>query len=166
MTRAATVAHQFVDVVPDTLQQGIVYVCIPYTTAVHLCLCGCGGEVATPIKPTGWRLGFNGVAISLDPSIGNWSFTCRSHYWITDGRVRWDRQWGPAEVAFARAREDAHRERHFDDSAPKPVGADTTASLVGQPASPARRVSAWLRPDSWLRRWRKRRGARPDRKSR
>jgi Family of unknown function (DUF6527) len=80
MTRRTTIQHQFVDTVPDALQEGVVYVCIPYTTAVHRCLCGCGEEVVTPIRPTGWSLTFDGVTVSLHPSIGNWDFPCRSHY--------------------------------------------------------------------------------------
>jgi len=27
--------------------------------------------------------------VTLDPSIGNWSFPCRSHYRIRNNRVRW-----------------------------------------------------------------------------
>jgi purine nucleoside permease len=60
-----------------------------YATVVHKCMCGCGKEVATPISPTDWCLTFNGDSISLDPSIGNWSFPCRSHYWIRNNRVLW-----------------------------------------------------------------------------
>jgi Family of unknown function (DUF6527) len=32
---------------------------------------------------------FDGRSISLDPSIGNWGFQCRSHYWIKNNRVVW-----------------------------------------------------------------------------
>ena len=30
----------------------------------------------------------NGMT-TLDPSIGNWSFACRSHYFMRKGRVVW-----------------------------------------------------------------------------
>ena len=33
---------------------------------------------------------FDGRTISLNPSIGNWSYPCRSHYWIKGNRVVWD----------------------------------------------------------------------------
>lgn len=152
MIRVATVAHRFVDVVPDTLDQGVVYVCIPYTTAVHLCLCGCGEEVITPIKPTGWKLGFNGVAVSLSPSIGNWSIACRSHYWITDGRIRWASQWHSGEVALAREHEDAQREMYFASAVPIPSGPGLTEGHTDQPSTSSQRWPAWLRPSSWMRR--------------
>ncbi|MEO8390684.1 DUF6527 family protein [Polaromonas sp.] len=83
------VNHQFVRVVPDKLQEGVLYVSIEYATVVHKCMCGCGKEVAMPISPTDWCLTFDGDSISLDPSVGNWSFPCRSHYWIRNNQVLW-----------------------------------------------------------------------------
>jgi hypothetical protein len=32
-------------------------------------------------------MSFNGDAVSLHPSVGNWNLRCRSHYVIRDGRV-------------------------------------------------------------------------------
>lgn len=152
MTRRTTIQHQFVDTVPDTLHEGVVYICIPYTTAAHLCLCGCGEEVVTPIRPVEWSLTFDGDTISLSPSIGNWGFTCRSHYWITRNRVRWARQWTSAEIDTARHREEAHRTQYFAGATPTP-----TPSTSATPDDPsrrpdlARRVARWFRL-SWLRR--------------
>lgn len=156
MTRRITVQHQFVDIMPDTLQEGVVYVCIPYTTAVHLCLCGCGEEVVTPIRPTGWSLTFDGVAVSLHPSIGNWAFRCRSHYWITRNRVRWDRQWTHAEVTTARRREDANRTHYFAGATLTPPQSNLNTDTPNRRPTTARRVTQWLRPSNWLRRERRR----------
>ena len=72
--------HEFVEFIPDELEQGTVYVSIRFATASHLCVCGCGNKVVTPIRPTDWTLTFDGKTISLNPSIGNWSFPCQSHY--------------------------------------------------------------------------------------
>lgn len=83
------VTHQFVEIVPDKLQEGILYVSMEYATVVHKCMCGCGKEVATPLSPTDWYLTFDGDSVSLHPSVGNWSFPCRSHYWIRHNRVLW-----------------------------------------------------------------------------
>ncbi len=55
-----TVQHRFVEVIPDQLEEGIVYISIQYGTAVHKCVCGCGNEVVMPISPTDWKLGFDG----------------------------------------------------------------------------------------------------------
>jgi hypothetical protein len=47
---------------------------------------------------------FDGESVWLRPSIGNWSFPCRSHYWIVRaGQVRWARTWSEEEVRSARA---------------------------------------------------------------
>ena len=104
MTGVARFEPRFVTSVPAELEPGILYISIQYATALHLCACGCGREVVTPLAPDKWSMTFDGAAVSLRPSIGNWSFSCRSHYWIgPGGRVRWDRTWSDAEVARARA---------------------------------------------------------------
>ena len=87
--RRRSLCHEFVEFVPDQLHEGVLYISLAYNTAVHKCCCGCGNEVVTPISPVDWTLGYNGESITLRPSIGNYSFECRSHYWITRNRVDW-----------------------------------------------------------------------------
>lgn len=41
--------HEFVEFIPDELEQGTIYVSIRFATASHRCLCGCGNKVVTPI---------------------------------------------------------------------------------------------------------------------
>ena len=65
--------HRFCKHIPDSLEPGILYVSMEYATAVHSCCCGCGEEVVTPFTPTDWKMTFDGRAISLWPSVGNWS---------------------------------------------------------------------------------------------
>lgn len=101
--RRATLTHQFVQHVPDKLEDGVVYVSIEFATAIHKCMCGCGQEVVIVLSPTDWRLIFDGESISLDPSIGNWGFPCRSHYWITRNRVRWAEVWSDEQIERGRA---------------------------------------------------------------
>ena len=81
--------HKFVEFIPEKLENEVIYISMNYATAVHKCACGCGCEVITPFSPTDWKLIFNGESISLHPSIGNWSFSCRSHYWIKNNRIQW-----------------------------------------------------------------------------
>jgi hypothetical protein len=107
--------HEFVEFIPDQLKNGTIYISIPYATVVHKCCCGCGTEVVTPLSPTDWTLVFDGESISLDPSIGNWSFACKSHYWIRRNRVRWAEQWSEERIKLARSHERAAKERYFDD---------------------------------------------------
>lgn len=113
MRRGKTLTHKFVKFIPDVLMDGTLYVSMQYATAVHKCCCGCGKEVVTPLSPTDWKLIFDGRTISLDPSIGNWSFECQSHYWIRNNRVRWAAQWSPEEIALGRARDRLAKERYF-----------------------------------------------------
>lgn len=82
MMRHPRLSHQFVHFVPKEPEAGVLYVSIEYTVAVHLCCCGCGEKIVTPIDPGGWKLTFDGETVSLRPSIGNWQLPCRSHYVI------------------------------------------------------------------------------------
>lgn len=91
------VQHRFVEFIPDELEDGILYISLKYCTAIHKCVCGCGNEVVTPISPTDWQLTFDGKTISLYPSIGNWNFKCKSHYWITNNKIRFARKWEPCD---------------------------------------------------------------------
>jgi hypothetical protein len=87
--RADRIDHEFVEFVPEQLAEATLYISMGYATAIHLCLCGCGQRVVTPLSPTDWRLTYDGESVSLDPSIGNWSFRCRSHYVIRRNHVIW-----------------------------------------------------------------------------
>lgn len=80
--------NEFVEFVPDKLNEGVLYISMPYRTVTHLCACGCQREVVTPLSPTDWHLIFNG-AVTLEPSVGNWNFPCQSHYFVLSGRVKW-----------------------------------------------------------------------------
>lgn len=82
-----TFTAQFVETFPDELENGILYVSLTFNTAVHLCACGCGMQTVTKLSPKEWCMTYNGATISLYPSIGNWGFKCRSHYWLKDSKA-------------------------------------------------------------------------------
>lgn len=124
--------HRFVEYIPDSLDDDVLYVSLPFRTAVHRCACGCREEVVTPLGPAEWRLTYDGETISLAPSVGNWNFACRSHYVIRNGRIRWARSRSPDEVSEARAKTRERRLRYF---ARRCDGDD------GNPGAPARRES-------------------------
>lgn len=105
--------HEFVDVIPEKPEPGRLYVCMQYATAVHLCCCGCGREVVTPLSPAQWRMSFDGESVSLHPSIGNWSLPCRSHYVIRNGRVLTAGRWTDEEIEQGRSRDRRARDRLF-----------------------------------------------------
>ena len=113
LSRQRQLKHRFVEHIPRELQDGVLYVSIPFKTAIHKCCCGCGNEVVTPLSPEDWSLTYDGDSISLSPSIGNWSFRCKSHYWIVRNRIRWARVWTAKEIEEVRARDREIKERHL-----------------------------------------------------
>ena len=133
MSRLTQIAHRFVETVPKELEDGVLYISIPYTTAVHRCACGCGNRVVTPIRPKKWHLTFNGEAVSLDPSVGNWSFPCQSHYWIESDRILWAGQMSKEKIERLRTREGRRR---------------GTRALEGPRAAPEPAVEAFVEPTS------------------
>jgi hypothetical protein len=94
--------HVFVDVMPKSLERGKLYISLKYNAVLHLCACGCGNEVSTPLNPTQWKMSYNGATVSLTPSIGNWSYPCKSHYFITNNEVRWSGNWDNNKIQQAR----------------------------------------------------------------
>ena len=100
--KTKTLQHRFVENIPDDVEEGILYISLPYCIAMHKCVCGCGNEVSTPISPAGWEMTFNGESVSLSPSIGNWSYPCQSHYFIVKGKVRHVLKWTSDEIERGR----------------------------------------------------------------
>jgi hypothetical protein len=115
MGRKQILVHEFVDYIPDEIKNGVVYISILYATAVHKCCCGCGNEVVTPISPTDWQLSFDGQSVSLFPSIGNWSFDCKSHYWIIRNKVRWARRMTLEEIETGRVNDRFRKLEYFEN---------------------------------------------------
>jgi len=109
-----TLVHRFVEKIPDQIEEGVIYVSIPFETVIHRCCCGCGSEVITPLSPTDWSLTFNGESISLEPSVGNWSFECKSHYWITENKVIWSTRWNSKRIEEGRKEDFEAKVRYFE----------------------------------------------------
>lgn len=105
--------HRFVTNIPRELQPGVIYISMEFATAMHLCCCGCGEQVVTPLTPTDWRLTYDGETVSLSPSIGNWNYACRSHYFIRKSKVEWSLSWSDRRIAVCRERDRARKEIYF-----------------------------------------------------
>lgn len=106
---------QIVHYMPKELKPGILYVSEEFGAAAHLCACGCGTIVRTPLGPTEWSLEKTEHGPSLDPSVGNWQEPCKSHYWIERGEVKWAKKWSPEEIAKGRRREEERRTAYYED---------------------------------------------------
>lgn len=139
--RRSSYSHVFVDNLPDKLDDGTLYVCMKYATSAHNCLCGCGREVVTPIHPTKWQLSFDGVNVSLYPSVGSWSLACKSHYWLQNGRASWADSWSDDEIRAARARDLTAQDNYFKTTAAQPA---TPKIVTTPPRSLWRVVADWF----------------------
>jgi hypothetical protein len=84
--------HEFVDFIPSEIEEDVLYISIEYDMAKHKCACGCGADIVTTLSPARWKLTYDGETVSLNPSIGNWSHTCKSHYYIINNNVKWASQ--------------------------------------------------------------------------
>lgn len=107
--RQACLSPRFVEFVPEQLEDGILYISRRFRTAVHKCCCGCGEEVITPLSPVDWSLREEGDAVSLHPSVGNWSIPCQSHYWIRRNKVIWAEKMSKERIELGRKIDHAAR---------------------------------------------------------
>jgi hypothetical protein len=100
--------------VPKTLVHGVLYVSEEFDAAVHLCACGCGSKVSTPLGPTEWRFQESPAGPTLTPSVGSWQLPCKSHYFIRNGNIVWSGRWTPEQVAAGRKKEEHRRRAYYD----------------------------------------------------
>lgn len=115
-----------------SLDRGKLYVCCRYRAVTHLCACGCGVEINTPLHPTGWTLRYDGVSVSLSPSVGNWSEKCQSHYWITNNRIRWCPTWPWDKILQTRRARDTELEHYFDTNTDPRTGGSVPKSRLAR----------------------------------
>ena len=108
-----TIKHKFVKFIPKIIKDGILYISVPYATATHKCACGCGEIVVTPIRPTDWNLIWNGITVSISPSIGNWSLPCKSHYFIEENKIIWAKKWSFSKIKLNRKKDKIKKKKYF-----------------------------------------------------
>lgn len=138
MNAPQSIRHEFVEFIPEEVEEGVLYISIPYATTTHLCACGCGNKVVLPLHPTHWKLTFDGETVSMSPSVGNWSFSCQSHYWIKNGRIEWAPKWSKERIERGRTEDREGRERYLRPDADGQVRA-------GEVTKPRGRISRLLR---------------------
>ena len=96
----------------------------------------------TPLSPTDWKLIFDGKTVSLEPSIGNWGFPCRSHYWVTNKRAVYAEDWSQARVNANRARDRPTKDKYYGTS-------NEGEAMPPQPDIPAAAPPFWRKLLSW-----------------
>lgn len=132
----------FVEEVPTQMRPGVLYVSMECATAMHLCACGCGAETVTPLSPTDWVLFYDGEAVTLHPSIGNWSLPCRSHYFIEDGKVVWAAPMTDAAINRGRAWDRTRKAAFYSKQAQKMAPALTVEEKGEAPFKPHKEETA------------------------
>jgi Family of unknown function (DUF6527) len=137
--RFSQLTPRFVETIPETIEPGILYVSMSLASSIHLCACGCGQEVITPLSPTDWKLYYDGENVSLEPSIGNWGFTCRSHYWLRGGKVRWSESMSVSQVEGGRVRDQQLKSDYYES---KRVTPERLPDVNQEESSPPQQ--AWL----------------------
>jgi hypothetical protein len=150
MSRLAGIDHEFVELIPADPVEGIIYISIPYATATHRCVCGCGEKVVTPLSPTDWRLTFDGVSVSLHPSVGNWSFPCQSHYFIRRNRIDWARPMSREKIEAGRARDARAKQRYFEHGEVPRKRDKKIQTALGTEGGKAETRGLWSRVWHWL----------------
>ena len=137
--------HRFCTHIPEALEPGVLYVSMEYATAAHSCCCGCGEEVVTPFTPTDGKMTFDGRAISLWPSVGNWTLPCRSLYVVREGAVLEAEPWSDEEIAAERQRDRAAKVRYYGTAAKIELDEETLGDAEDGPV----RISWWQRAWNW-----------------
>lgn len=147
-----TLTPHFVGHFPQQLEPGALYLAMEFATAAHLCACGCGRKVITPFSPTDWQMTFDGEAVSLKPSIGNWSFPCRSHYWIRAGHIKWSTSMSDEAIKLGRARDVQNKARHEASRTGSQVPPPPTApqDIYTQSPTGKQQGGLWRRIRAWL----------------
>ena len=112
--RISRFVMEHVHFIPTELKAGVLYVSQEFGAAAHLCACGCGSKVRTPLGPASWSIEETRKGPTLDPSVGNWQKPCRAHYWIIRGEVIWAEDWTPEQIAAGRRHEEQQRRFHYE----------------------------------------------------
>lgn len=89
---AVTLVPCFVQSIPkeaDEIKDGYLYICLRYNMIVHRCPCGCNGLSEIGLNRRTRTFIYDGVGVTLEPSVGARALPCRSHYWIRDNQVLW-----------------------------------------------------------------------------
>lgn len=110
-----TVELHRVHYMPRELKPGILYVSEEFAIAGHMCPCGCGNKIITPLGATDWSLTIEDGKPTLFPSIGNWQIPCKSHYWIDEGTIKWSYQWSEKQILAGRKREEQRRKVYYNN---------------------------------------------------
>jgi hypothetical protein len=79
--------YQAVERIPKLLSDGVVYHNEEFQLAALLCACGCGHRI-TLLVPDSHQVSSEGGLATIRPSIAVCDAPCKSHYFVTAGKVK------------------------------------------------------------------------------
>jgi hypothetical protein len=91
-------SYQAVERIPKLLSDGIVYHNEEFQLAALLCACGCGHRV-TLLVPDSHQVSSEEGLATIRPSIAVCDAPCRSHYFVSAGKVEWLPAFTQAQVS-------------------------------------------------------------------
>ena len=80
--------YQAVERIPKPLSNGVVYHSEEFEIGALLCACGCGHRVSL-LVPDSHQITAEAGMATVRPSIAVCDAPCKSHYYISAGRVEW-----------------------------------------------------------------------------
>lgn len=81
-------SYQAVERIPKLLSEGIVYHNKEFQLAALLCACGCGHRVTLLVQDS-HQVSSEGGLATIRPSIAVCDAPCKSHYFVSAGKVEW-----------------------------------------------------------------------------
>ena len=104
-------SYQAVERIPKLLSDGIVYHNKEFGLAALLCACGCGHRV-TLLVPDSHQVSWEGGLATIRPSIAVCDAPCKSHYFVTAGKVEWLPAFTEAQASGLMRRQIARHASH------------------------------------------------------
>lgn len=112
--KVIVIRPEYVKQFPEQLIEGILYVSEEFELTAHKCCCGCGEDVYNKLSPVKWCLSKSSDgSVSLYPSIGNWKYQCKSHYWIRNNQIIEAGTMSVKEIEMGQIRDRQDRDRYI-----------------------------------------------------
>lgn len=92
MDRLEKIRVEYVTTIPDTKEDGVLYLSRYFGLAVMMCPCGCGEQCVMPLQPNderGWVIGVDRDKVTLSPSILETTCPNKSHFFIRKNKIVW-----------------------------------------------------------------------------
>jgi hypothetical protein len=151
----STIRPEYVRHFPANFELGVLYISEEFETAGHLCCCGCGEKVITPLNPAKWSILREGSAVTLSPSVGNWKYACQSHYSIVRNHVIKEQKFNASAIESVQRRDQRDMNRYVRQTNATAEGNASNRPVFSESAThPSEQVPSLMsKLMTWLRKW-------------